>query len=175
MENTVAAFEREVSQEQVDQVKDIVNRYVTVPGGLIPALHEVQKVLGFLPRWAQEHVAEKFNIPVSEVNSVISFYSLFSEKPKGKYCIGVCKGTACYVKSSEKILQKLEETLGIEAGDTTADGKYSIEVLRCVGACGLGPVVVINDKVYTRVKPEKVREILKNHEEKEGEGNERNG
>lgn len=168
MEKTLLPSEQEVSNEQVLQIKQIVESYRMVPGGLIPALHQVQKVLGYLPKWAQEYIANEMDIPVSEVNSIVSFYSLFSEKPKGKYCIGVCKGTACYVKNSEKVIQKLEELLGIEAGDTTDDGKYSIEILRCLGACGLGPVMTINEKVYTRVKPDRIKEILIEHERKEG-------
>jgi NADH:ubiquinone oxidoreductase subunit E len=123
-------------------------------------LHEVQKILGYLPRWSQEKISDALGIPLSEVNSVVSFYSLFSEKPKGKYCIGVCKGTACYVRGSENIIKKLEEVLGIEAGDTTEDGKFSIEILRCLGSCGLGPVMTVNDRVFTRVKADKVKEII---------------
>lgn len=161
-------YETTVNEEQRGQINKIINNYKDKPGGLIPVLHEVQKVLGYLPRWVQEEISEALDIPLSEVNSIISFYSLFSEKPKGKYCIGVCKGTACYVRSSEKILKKIEQILGIEAGDTTDDGLFSLEVLRCLGACGLGPVMLVNEKVYTRVKIDKVKEIieaLKNSEE----------
>jgi NADH:ubiquinone oxidoreductase subunit E len=149
-----------VSEQQIKQVEQVVDSYAGIPGGLIPALHEVQKILGYLPRWSQEKISDALGIPLSEVNSVVSFYSLFSEKPKGKYCIGVCKGTACYVRGSENIIKKLEEVLGIEAGDTTEDGKFSIEILRCLGSCGLGPVMTVNDKVFTRVKADKVKEII---------------
>lgn len=168
MANGTAFTEQEISQEQVIRIKEIVEYYKEVPGGLIPVLHQAQKILGYLPRSVQEYVACRLDIPISEINSIVTFYSLFSEKPKGKYCIGVCKGTACYVKNSGKILEKLEELLGIEAGDTTDDGKYSIEVLRCLGACGLGPVMTINDKVYTRVRPDKIKEILSENENMEG-------
>jgi NADH:ubiquinone oxidoreductase subunit E len=149
-----------VSEQQIKQVEQVVDSYAGIPGGLIPALHEVQKILGYLPRWSQEKISDALGIPLSEVNSVVSFYSLFSEKPKGKYCIGVCKGTACYVRGSENIIKKLEEVLGIEAGDTTEDGKFSIEILRCLGSCGLGPVMTVNDRVFTRVKADKVKEII---------------
>ncbi|MDI6705702.1 MAG: NAD(P)H-dependent oxidoreductase subunit E [Firmicutes bacterium] len=150
---------------QMERVDEIIKRFEDTPGRLIPVLHETQKVLGYLPPGIQEYIAGRLNIPASDVYGVVTFYSLFSEKPKGKYCIGVCKGTACYVKNSQKILEKLEEILGIGGGDTTDDGKYSIEVLRCLGACGLGPVITINEKVYTRVKPDKLKQILLEHEE----------
>ncbi|MGI6112545.1 MAG: NADH-quinone oxidoreductase subunit NuoE [Mahellales bacterium] len=159
-------------QEEIRLVEEIISAYEDKPGSLIPVLHETQKVLGFLPRWAQERIAERLNINSSEVNSVVSFYSLFSEKPKGKYCIGVCKGTACYVRGSEEIIKKLEKELGIEVGDTTDDGKYSLEVLRCLGACGLGPVVTVNERVYTRMKPEKVRDMLQDIDDMEKRGEE---
>jgi NADH-quinone oxidoreductase subunit E/NADP-reducing hydrogenase subunit HndA len=156
----VQEYEVAMDREQMEQIESIIARYKDKPGGLIPVLHEVQKILGYLPRWAQEKISLALDIPLSEVNSIISFYSLFSEKPKGEYCIGVCKGTACYVRESEKILKKLEQVLGIEAGDTTPDGKFSIEVLRCLGACGLGPVMTVNEKVYTRMKVDKIKEII---------------
>src|SRR5690554_1235237 len=110
--------------------------------------------------WAQQRVSDAMKIPLSEVNSIVSFYALFSEKPKGKYSIGVCKGTACYVRGADKIIEQLQELLGIEAGDTTPDGNFSIEVVRCIGACGLGPVVTINDTVYTRMKADKVKAVI---------------
>ncbi|MBA1335984.1 MAG: hypothetical protein HPY66_1803 [Firmicutes bacterium] len=145
MGDAVAAFEKKLCSEEVTQVKDIVEKYAMIPGGLIPALHEAQKILGCLPRWVQEYVAERFELPVSEVNSVISYYSLFSEKPKGEYCIGACKETTCYVKSTKEIVRKIEDYLGIEAGDTNADRKYSIEILRCADACGSGLIIQITD------------------------------
>lgn len=163
----MAAYETVITEDQKQQIEKIINYYRGKPGGLIPVLHEIQKVLGYLPRWVQEKTSEELNIPLSGVNSIISFYSLFSEKPKGKYNIGVCKGTACYVRGSDKIIEKLEEVFGIEAGDTTPDGIFSIEVLRCLGACGLGPVMTVNEEVYTRIKPDKVKEIIDRILEKE--------
>jgi NADH:ubiquinone oxidoreductase subunit E len=160
-------MQQERTEEQVQRIRDIIEDYRSKPGALIPVLHEVQKIIGCLPRWSQEIIGEGLGVAVSEVNSIVSFYSLFSEYPKGKYCIGVCKGTACYVRNAEKIVQKLEEILKIEAGQTTPDGKYSLEILRCLGACGLGPVMTINEEVYTRVKPDQVSHILQTLEEKE--------
>ena len=98
------------NEEQRAQIDEIIDCYKDKPGGLIPVLHEVQKVLGFLPRWVQEEISDTLDIPLSEVNSIISFYSLFSEKPKGKYCIGICKGTACYVRGSDRKSTRLNSS-----------------------------------------------------------------
>ncbi|MDD3840654.1 MAG: NADH-quinone oxidoreductase subunit NuoE [Clostridia bacterium] len=151
---------RQVFEENKSKIDSIIQKYKAKPGALIPVLHEIQITTGFLPLEIQKRVAQGLDIPLSEVNSIVTFYSLFSEKPKGKYCIGVCKGTACYVKGSEKILKKLKEILKIEPGDTTDDGKFSIQVLRCLGACGLGPVITVNEKVYTLVTPDKMTHIM---------------
>jgi len=156
----MTGYQAAIAEDKRQKVEALIESYRGKAGGVIPVLHEVQQELGYLPRWAQERIAEVLNIPISEVNSIISFYSLFSEQPKGKYNIGVCKGTACYVRGSEKIIQKLEELLEIEVNETTPDGLFSIEVLRCLGACGLGPIMTINENVYSRVKAEKVKEIL---------------
>lgn len=153
-------YETAASQEQIQKVDEIISLYKDQQGELISALHEIQKVIGYLPEWSQKKVSKGFKVPLSEVYSIVTFYSLFSQKPKGKYCIGICKGTACYVRGSEKILKKVEEILGIEAGDTTPDGKFSIEVVRCLGACGLGPVMTVNEHVFTRMKADRVREII---------------
>jgi NADH-quinone oxidoreductase subunit E len=127
---------------------------------LIQFLHKAQDLFGYLPEEVQLHVADKLGIHHAEVSGVISFYNYFSTTPKGKYRINVCMGTACYVKGAEKVLQEFERILGISAGGVTEDQQFSIESLRCVGACGLAPVVMINDKAYGHVKPEDVREIL---------------
>lgn len=146
-----------------EQIMQIIKEYQELPGAVIPILHEVQKLLGYLPPTAQHLIANELEMPLVDVNGIVSFYSLFSEKPKGRYVIGVCKGTACYVKGTERLLEKLQNLLGIEPGDTTEDGMFSLEVLRCLGACGLGPVVSINEQVYTRVKAERLEEIIKSY------------
>lgn len=130
---------------------------------LIQVLHKAQGLFGFLPEELQLHIADSFAISHAEVSGVISFYNYFTTTPKGKNRINVCLGTACYVNGSEKVLQEFEHVLGIHAGQVTADGKFSIESLRCVGACGLAPVVTINDKVYGKVQPGKVREIIEHY------------
>ena len=129
-------------------------------GELIRVLHTAQGIFGYLPREVQIHVAKKLDVPVSKVYGVVSFYSFFSMKQKGKYDVSVCMGTACYVRGAEEVLNELKKQLNIEIGDTTADGKFSLRTLRCVGACGLAPVVMIGEKVYGRVTPDMVADIL---------------
>jgi len=130
-------------------------------GRLIRVLHRAQAIFGYLPREVQAHVAEKLFLTEAQVSGVVSFYNYFTTEPKGKYCINVCLGTACYVKGSEKVLQEIERVLGVKA-DTqpTADGLFSISALRCVGACGLAPVMMVNGKVYGKVTPAKAVEII---------------
>ena len=134
-------------------------------GSLIQILHKAQHIFGYLPREVQKHVAQKLAIPEAAVSGVVSFYNYFTTKPKGKYVINVCLGTACYVKGSEKVLQEIERVLGIKADtDPTPDGLFSISALRCVGACGLAPVVMVNDKVYGKVTPAMAVEIIKEYQ-----------
>ncbi|MCQ2352718.1 MAG: NAD(P)H-dependent oxidoreductase subunit E [Victivallaceae bacterium] len=130
-------------------------------GRLIQVLHRAQAIFGYLPREVQLHVAGKLFLPEAAVSGVVSFYNYFTTEPKGKYCIDVCLGTACYVKGSEKVLSEIERVLGIKA-DTkpTDDGLFSINALRCVGACGLAPVMIVNGKVYGKVTPAKAVEIV---------------
>ncbi|MDI3534263.1 MAG: NADP-reducing hydrogenase subunit HndA [Thermosediminibacterales bacterium] len=149
-----------LNPEQLLKVRQIIKKHQGEDGALIPILRDIQEELGYLPRDAQVEVAQKLNIPLSEVYSVITFYALFSLKPKGKYHINVCKGTACYVRGAEGILEKLKDVLGIGPGDTTDDGLFSIDVIRCLGACGLGPVITINDETYARLKPDNIPGII---------------
>ena len=137
-------------------------------GRLIQVLHRAQDIFGYLPREVQIHVAKKLYLTEAQVSGVVSFYNYFTTEPKGKYCIDVCMGTACYVKGSEKVLSELERVLGIKA-DThpTEDGLFSISALRCVGACGLAPVMMVNGKVYGKVTPAKAVEIV-NEYKKQG-------
>ena len=130
-------------------------------GRLIQVLHRAQAIFGYLPREVQQHVADQLRIPESAVSGVVSFYNFFSTKPKGKYVINVCLGTACYVKGSEGVLRELERVLGIKADtDPTPDGLFSITALRCVGCCGLAPVMVVNGKVYGKVTPAKAVAVV---------------
>ncbi len=130
---------------------------------VIQTLHTAQGIFGYLPEEVQLHIADRYSITHAEVSGVISFYNFFTTTPKGKYRINVCLGTACYVNGAEKVLQEFERILGIKSGEVTADGKFSIESLRCIGACGLAPVITINDKVYGKVEFAKVHDILEHY------------
>ncbi|MBP6064704.1 NAD(P)H-dependent oxidoreductase subunit E [Bacteroides sp.] len=143
-----------------EQVKAICDTYDNQPGELIHILHEAQHLQGYLPEEMQRIIARKLNIPVSKVYGVVSFYTFFTMTPKGKHPISVCMGTACYVRGSEKLLEEFRRILGIEVGEITPDGKYSLDCLRCVGACGLAPVVMIGEKVYGRLQPVDVKRII---------------
>ena len=129
-------------------------------GRLIQVLHRAQGIFGYLPREVQIHVAKKLFISEAHVSGVVSFYNYFSTEPKGKYCIDVCMGTACYVKGSQLVLDELEKQLGVKAGSTTPDAKYTLEATRCLGCCGLAPVMTINDDVYGRLEPKDIKDIL---------------
>lgn len=142
------------------KLQEIIAHYKGTEGALIPVLHEAQELYGYLPMEVQLQISKGLNIPLAEIYGVVSFYSQFSTEPKGKYRISVCLGTACYVKGAQEILNTFESRLGIEVGECTEDGMFSIEPCRCVGACGLAPVVTINDKVYGKLVPDDVEGIL---------------
>jgi len=145
---------------KLQQLDEIIAKYRGKPGALIPVLHQAQMLYGYLPKEVQIRVAEGLNIPLSEVYGVITFYSLFTLKPRGKHTIGVCMGTACYVKGAPGVLEALQNELGIGANDTTDDGLFSLVITRCVGACGLAPVMTIGDDVYGRLTADKIPEII---------------
>ncbi len=149
-----------LKEADYNKIKEICDKFGNNPGELINVLHQTQGHFGYLPIEVQEAVAANLGIPVNRVYGVVSFYSFFTMKPKGKYAISLCLGTACYVKGAEKILDALKNELKIEVGEVTADGKFSIDVLRCVGACGLAPVMTIGDKTYGHMTPEKVKQVL---------------
>lgn len=130
-------------------------------GALISILHKAQNLFGYLPEELQLYVSRKLDIPAAKVNGVVTFYSYFKEEPVGENIISICMGTACFVKGSDKILSEIERLLGIRAGEVTSDGKFSIDVLRCVGACGLAPVMNIGEKTYPRLLVDDIAEILK--------------
>ncbi len=130
------------------------------PGGLIPALQMAQAIFGYLPEAAMRRIADAFGKPYSEVAGVVSFYSFFSTVPRGKYVVRVCLGTACYVRGGNEVLRAVKEKLGIDVGGTTDDRRYSLEVGRCFGACGMAPVLMVNDDLHQRVKPAKIGELL---------------
>ena len=152
--------EIKLSENKVNELIKLCEAYGNQPGELINILHKAQDTFGYLPREVQEIIARQLGIPVSKVYGVVTFYSFFTMTPKGKYPISVCLGTACYVRGAEKVLDEFQRQLEIKVGETTPDGLFSLDCLRCVGACGLAPVVTIAGKVYGRLTPEKVRDIL---------------
>lgn len=154
----------ELDAEKVKKLETIIAEHKEMKGALIPVLHEAQELFGYLPEKVQQMIADGLGVSLAEVYGVATFYSRFTLTPKGKYNIQVCLGTACYVKGADKVLEKLEQLLGIKAGETTEDGKFSIQDTRCVGACGLAPVMVINEEVYGKVTPDMVEEILSKYE-----------
>ena len=156
--------ELEAKKKELDQV---IEKYKDDQGALIPVLHEAQKIFGYLPFEVQLQVSEGLGIPLAEVYGVVTFYTGFSIKPKGRYQINVCLGTACYVKGAEAVLDKFRTVLSLNAGDCTEDRRFSLDACRCIGACGLAPAVMINDDVYGNVTPEDVEDILKNYEDTE--------
>lgn len=127
-------------------------------------LHGVQEEIGYLPREVQEYVAEQLGLPVGNVESVISFYSFFTTVPRGRHLIKVCQGTACYVRGGKRVLEAVVKHCGCEVGETSPDMRYSVDIVRCVGACGLSPVMTVGEDIYERVKPTKVAEILNKYE-----------
>lgn len=149
-----------LAQEKFKELDQYIEGLSYKDGALITVLHKAQHIFGYLPQEVQMHIAEKLNIPAAKVNGVVTFYSYFTETPKGEHIISVCLGTACFVRGAENILKELEKRLNIKPGQTTPDGKYSIDALRCVGACGLAPVVMIDGKVFGRVKVEELDKIL---------------
>lgn len=154
----------ELDAEKVKVLQEVINEHKGQEGALIPVLHEAQELFGYLPEKVQQMIADGLGHSLAEVYGVATFYSRFTLEPKGKYNIQICLGTACYVKGADKVLEKLESVLKIKAGETTPDGKFSIQDTRCVGACGLAPVMVINEEVYGKVTPDMVEGILAKYE-----------
>jgi len=150
----------------VKTITDIVNRYKDEETPLMMILEAIQNEYGYIPLEVQELVSSLLNIPVAEIYGVVTFYSLFSLTPKGKYVIGVCLGTACYVKGSQLVMDKFSELLGIKPGETTSDGLFTLDALRCIGACGIAPAISINGKVYPKVEVGKVQSIINEYREK---------
>ncbi len=165
-DNTLTTFKG--TQEQQDKLLEVIAKNKDLPGALLPVLHEAQEIYGYLPIEVQQMVADGLGISLSEVYGVATFYSRFSLTPKGKHKISVCLGTACYVKGSDKVLEEVEKMLGIKSGECTPDGLFSIDSCRCVGACGLAPVMMIDEEVYGKLTPAEVHKILADYMAKEG-------
>ena len=155
--------------QAVKLITEIVERYKNEPTPTMMILEDIQKEYGYIPLEVQELVSKLTGTPVSEIYGVVTFYSFFSMVPKGKYVIGVCLGTACYVKGAQLVLDKFSEILGIKPGQTTEDGLFTIDVLRCIGACAIAPAVSFNGKIYPQCKVDNVKNIIEEYRQKEAQ------
>ncbi len=156
-----------LSEASVAKINEICDRYANERTPLMMILSDIQKEYGYIPLEVQELVSERTGVSVAEIYGVVTFYSFFSLKPKGKYVIGVCLGTACYVKGAQQVIDKFSDILGIKPGETTADGLFTIDALRCIGACGIAPAVTINGKVYPKVSISSIQGIVDSYKAQE--------
>lgn len=154
-----------LKEELFEELKDFIMTVEKTDAELIQVLHKAQNIFGYLPKEVQLFIGEQMDIPASKIYGVVSFYSFFSMEEKGKYIINICTGTACFVRNAEAIVKQFEKTLNIKTGETTNNGLFSIECLRCVGACGLAPVVMVNNDVYGKVKVEDIAKIIGKYSE----------
>ena len=150
-------------KEKYVQLDEVIARHRGEPGALMPVLQEAQNIFGYVPLDVQEKIADGLGTTLSEVYGVATFYSQFSLEPKGQYVVGVCLGTACYVKGSKNILERLAQELDVKVGSTTKDGRFTLRDTRCLGACGLAPVIMINDDVYGRLVPDDIPAIIEKY------------
>lgn len=162
----MSSIKIELRQEDVNKIREICSSFNNDPQELINVLHKCQEHFGYLPAEVQEVISNEITVPVAKVYGVVTFYSFFTMTPKGKHPVSICMGTACYVRGAEKVLDEFRKELGLQVGQTTPDGKFSLSSLRCVGACGLAPVVMVGDKTYGRVAPDDVKNILKEYSDK---------
>ncbi|MGS0972778.1 MAG: NADH-quinone oxidoreductase subunit NuoE family protein [Candidatus Izemoplasmataceae bacterium] len=158
-------IEKRLDQEKETLLYSALHKVKNSPGPLMPTLQEAQKIFGCVPIEVQKIISHELNESIAKINGVVTFYSQFSLKPKGKNSISVCLGTACYVKGSQGILDAFEDELKIKNGETTKDGKYTLEATRCIGACGLAPVFSVNERIYGRANVQKAKNILKTNPE----------
>ncbi|MCG8411100.1 MAG: NADH-quinone oxidoreductase subunit NuoE [Bacteroidales bacterium] len=162
----MSSIKVKLKEKDLNKIKEICKSFNNEEGELINVLHKTQEHFGYLPAEVQEAVAQGLNMSVAKVYGVVTFYSFFTMLPKGKHPISICTGTACYVRGADNVLQEFKRQLNIEVGETTEDGKHSLSCLRCVGACGLAPVVLVGEKTYGRVSPEGVKAILEEYKDK---------
>jgi NADH-quinone oxidoreductase subunit E/NADP-reducing hydrogenase subunit HndA len=160
----MSSIKIELRQEDVNKISEICASFNNDPQELINVLHKCQEHFGYLPAEVQEVISNELTVPVAKIYGVVTFYSFFTMTPKGKHPISICMGTACYVRGAEKVLDEFKKELGLQVGQTTPDGKFSLSSLRCVGACGLAPVVLVGDKTYGRVAPDDVKNIIKEYD-----------
>jgi NADH:ubiquinone oxidoreductase subunit E len=157
---TCGCAEEPTEEELLERLDAVIGEYRGKPGALIPVLQLAQGIFGYLPEVALKHIARELRKPYSEVAGVVGFYSFFTTVPRGQHLVRICMGTACYVRGSVQVLDAFKKELGIDIGGTTEDREFSLEIARCFGACGLAPVITVDDDVHHRVKPKRVNEIL---------------
>jgi len=153
----------DISRTEREKIDQVIDKYRNRQGVLIPVLKEVQDICGYLPKGVQHRIAQGLQLPASQVYGVVSFYAFFTTIPRGKYVIRVCLGTACYVRGSKQILDNLQRELHVEVGGTTRDRKFSLDAVRCLGACGLAPVIVVGNDTYGMITPGKAVEIVSSY------------
>ena len=153
------------TEEQEKKLRAVIEAHKEQKGALMPVLQEAQSIYGYLPIEVQRMIAEGLNVPLEEVYGVVSFYAQFSLNPKGKFNIGVCLGTACYVKGAQEVYDKVSEILNIKGGEVTDDGKFSLEATRCIGCCGLAPVMTVGDDVYGKLTADMIPDIIKKYQD----------
>lgn len=149
-----------LSNDKIEKIKAICKSFNNEKGEVINVLHKVQGTLGYLPAEVQEVIAKELNVSLAHVYGIVTFYSFFTMTPKGEFPISICTGTACYVRGAEKVLDEFKRQLNIKVGETTPDGKFSIDCLRCVGVCGLAPIVYVGEKAFGKLAPENVKDVL---------------
>lgn len=157
------AIENSTREEQLRELDGVIAQWKDVPGGMLPIMQHAQEICGCVDEQVQHHISEKTGTPVSTIYGIATFYSQFTLQPKGKYAIGLCLGTACYVRGSQLVLDELEKQIGVKVGNTTADGMFTLSATRCIGCCGLAPAMMINDEVYGRMTPKQVPEIVEKY------------
>lgn len=153
----------EITEEQLKKIDEIISKYLNKPGALIPVLEEVQAITGYLPEIVQRRVSKGLDIPLAQVYGVVTFYSFFTMKPRGRHQIRICLGTACHVRGAQQNMEVLERKLQVKQGECTPDREFSLDVVRCLGACGLAPVMTIDEDTHRQVKAAKVEGILKEY------------
>ena len=151
--------------EKLVKLNQVIEKYEGKPGALIPVLHEAQQIYGYLPEEVQYHISQGLRVPLADVYGVVTFYALFTMTPRANHNLSVCTGTACYVKGAGELLAKIREDIGIKVGELTDDRKFGLEITRCIGACGMAPVMTINEEVHGRLNADQLGEILVKYKE----------
>ncbi|MHB9093378.1 MAG: NADH-quinone oxidoreductase subunit NuoE family protein [Eubacteriales bacterium] len=153
--------------EKLAKLNEVIDEFKEQPGALIPVLHKAQQIYGYLPEEVQYHISQGMRVPLADVYGVVTFYALFTMKPRGAYNIAVCLGTACYVKGAGELVTKIGNELGVKIGEISEDRKFSIESTRCIGACGLAPVLTVNEEVHGRLNGDQLGELLRKYKSRQ--------